>query len=559
MDSINTCTIETEDGLVCGYIDTNNKNKYYKFKSIPYARPPVGLLRFRPPLPVTPWTGKMDCTQDSPFAFSYNSMLKEILGSEDCLYIELSTPNIKPDKLLPVMFWIGTYIFSVSIDEYLDPSLLNDQGVVFVRCGFRLGPFGFLSINDFSAPGNCGLKDIVMALKWVQKNIAKFGGDPNNVTIFGSSSGGSAVHLLMLSPMAKGLFHKAISQSSTAFNNWSLGQNPTQQALELTEMLGITKSNNIEVIEELRSVPAEDIMHAFVEMESKLSLLDTRDIFNTSFKPCIEDDYEGVPAFLTKSPMAIIKSGNFNKVPLLIGSNNIEANILEYIKSNFYDEFEKYNENVSLLVPRSLSLHDTKVSKNIGQKLLKFYLADEDKLTENNKSQYLQLISDYYFLYYVNKTVRAHAEFASECPVFYYIFNCPSDWTVPEDLQFLTGLCHSSELPFIFKIKSPDASEAAKTSSKGSRESILTRQRVVKMWTNFARCGNPTPDEDDPLLEIKWDPVENKDKLNYLSIGTELTKGRNPFRERMNFWEEIHTENSLLRMLVHFTNKGISC
>lgn len=396
----------------------------------------------------------------------------------------MSTPNIIPDQPLPVMFWIGTYIFSTTIDDLLDPSLLNEHGVVFVRCGFRLGPFGFLSINEFSAPGNCGLKDIVSALKWVQRNIDKFGGDPNNVTIFGSSSGGSAVHLLMLSPMASGLFHKAIAQSSTAFNNWSLDKNPAQHVIELSAKLGIGKLHDIEMIEELRCIPAEDIMYAFAELENSLILLDSREIFNCSFKPCIEEDLEGLPAFLTKSPMAIVKSGNFNKVPLIIGSNNIEGSVIEHIQKDFYNDFNRYNENVSLLVPRSLSLHDTKVSQNIGHKLLKFYLGDNEKLTENTKSQYLQLISDYYFLYYVNKTVRLHSEFAPECPIYYYIVNCPSDWTMPTNLKFLSGLCHSSELPFIFRINLPDTQ-----TSKGSHESKITRQRVVKMWTNFARCG----------------------------------------------------------------------
>ncbi|KAL0882445.1 hypothetical protein ABMA27_000925 [Loxostege sticticalis] len=553
MTSNETCIIQTTDGDVCGYIDKNEKGTcYYKFKKIPYAKPPLGQLRFQPPSPVARWEGVIDCTQDAPLPYNYEFNDVKMCGSEDCLYIELSTPNIKPDKPLPVMFWIGTYKFVYTIDNHLDPSLLNDNEVVFVRCGFRLGPFGFLSINEFSAPGNCGLKDIVMALKWVQKNIERFGGDPNNVTIFGSSSGGSAVHLLMLSPMATGLFHKAIIQSASAFNHWALTRNPSQHVMELCEIMGIAASHENEIIEKLRSACADDIMAAFIALERKLYMLDRRELYESCFKPCIEIDFEGLPAFLTKSPMAILKSGNYNKVPLIIGSNNIEAAALEHLQFiDFYEDLEKYNDNVGQLVPRSLSLvQDTNMTKIIGNKLLTFYRGDEDLLT---KTQYVHLISDYYFLYFVNKTVRLHKEFAPECPVYYYIVNCPSDFTVPKELAYLNGFGHSTELMFLFKINSPDIKK-----NNGSPESIITRQRVIKMWTNFAKYGNPTPDENDPLLQIEWDPVENQDKLNYLSIDTELTKGRNPFQKRMEFWEELHKDNVLLRMMVYFSDKGLS-
>lgn len=401
--------------------------------------------------------------------------------SEDCLYIEVSTPNMQPEKPMPVMFWIGGYAYSYIIDNILDPSVINNQKVVFVRCGFRMGPFGFLSINDYTAPGNCGLKDIVMALKWVQKNIRVFGGDPNNVTIFGTSSGGAIVHLMMLSPMATGLFHKAIIQSASALNNWSLAKNPAQPVLELANELGIKKSSKVEVVEELRSISATDIMKAFHRMALEADKASNNDIIDAIFKPCIEIDYEGQPAFITKSPPLIMKSGNFNKVPLIIGSNNIEGEVLQYMIKDFYADYEKYNENVSLLVPRSLARED-KLSISIGHQLLKFYLGGDEHLRADTRTQYLQLISDYYFSYYVNKTVRLHSQFAPESPIYYYIINHAGEWTVPKDLDFLNSVGHCAELPFVFRIKKPDV-------CKGSRDSVMTRNRVVKMWTNFAKTG----------------------------------------------------------------------
>lgn len=152
------------------------------------------------------------------------------------------------------------------LDNICDETLINAQDIVFVKCGHRLGPFGFLSINEFIAPGNIGLKDIVMALEWVQKNISNFGGDPSNVTLFGGSTGASSVHLMILSPMASGLFHKAIIQSSTALNRWSLAKNPVQNTLDFAKYMGINKTDKIEIVEELKNLSASTIMENYVEL-----------------------------------------------------------------------------------------------------------------------------------------------------------------------------------------------------------------------------------------------------------------------------------------------------
>lgn len=406
-------------------------------------------------------------------------MRDTILGSEDCLYIELSTPNIKPDKPIPVMFWIGGYGYACVMDHIFDATLINDQNIVYVRCGYRMGPFGFLSINDYAAPGNCGLKDIVMALKWVKNNISDFGGDPNNVTIFGSSSGGSIVNFMMLSPMATGLFHKAIIQSASVLNNWSLAKNPSLAVIELAKLLGIEKTCKEEIVEELRSISAMDITIAFQNFKIGTGEGADSDLIDSVFKPCIELDLEGQPAFLTKSPILLLKSGNFNKVPCIIGSNNIEGAVFQYVVENFYSNFEKLNENVRLLVPKELARKD-KLSESIGHQLLKFYLDGEEHLRADTRTQYLQLISDYYFLYYVNKTVRLLC--TAGCPIYYYILNYAGEWSVPEKLKFFNSAGHCAELPFMFRIKMPDV-------CKGSRDSVKTRKRVIKMWTNFAKTG----------------------------------------------------------------------
>ncbi|XP_064071505.1 juvenile hormone esterase-like [Vanessa tameamea] len=542
------CIVETKDGPICGYIDRREEGTYYKFKRIPYAKPPLHNLRFMPPTLGKPWTNVLDCTQDAPVPLSIN-LDEVIVGSEDCLYIEVSSPNIKPKKLMPVMFWIGSFNYVYYCDEVFDPTLINNQEIVFVRCGFRLGPMGFLSINEFNAPGNIGLKDIVMALKWVQNNISIFGGDPNNVTLFGSSTGGSTVHFMILSPMTTGLFHKAIIQSSTALNRWSLQKNPTLAVTGLAKELGITKTDKIEIVEELKTIPAIYIM----EGNLKLSMPMDGDVtFDSLFKPCIEKEFEGQPVFLSRTPSIILKSGNFNKVPIIFGSNNTEAAVLQHFHHDFYEDYEKFNQDISLLVPKYLAL-DADLTKKIGHKLLNFYFEGTESLNEHTRAQYLQLLSDFNFLFYVNKTVQMHSQIAPECPIYYYIVNYAGEWCVPKELSFLNSIGHSGELPYLFRIRRPGMPIC-----KGSRDSVKTRNRVIKMWTNFATHGNPTPDDNDPLLQITWDPVANEHTLNYLSIGLELTKGRNPFHERMQFWEELHREHIFLRTLVYFNDIGVS-
>lgn len=402
-------------------------------------------------------------------------------GQEDCLYLEITTPNVKPTKPLPIMFWMPSYGFAFLLEEIYDPTLLNDQGVIFVRCNARVGPFGFLSINDISAPGNAGLKDLVMGLKWIQRNISCFGGDPDNVTIFGSSSGGSMVHFMLLSPMATGLFHKAIIQSGSALNNWSIEKHPTTHVLTLANKMGISSTCLVTIVEELKVRSKDDIMAAFFEITNDHFKGDGTYI-DAVLKPCIEQEFEGQQAFISKTPMSIIKSRNFNKVPLIIGSNNDEALVLDYIKIDYYD-YKKINENVKLLVPRPIA-RDDNLANVIGQKLLKFYLGGEEFLSEDTKNQYLQLISDYYFLYYVNTTVKLHATYAPECPIYYYVMSYSGEWILPEDLIFFNCVGHHGEIPFIFQITIPGSPPC-----KGSRDSVKTRSRVVRMWTNFAKYG----------------------------------------------------------------------
>ncbi|XP_069596017.1 para-nitrobenzyl esterase-like isoform X1 [Ranitomeya imitator] len=214
--------------ISCGKVRGQHCDKVYMFKGIPYASPPSGSLRWRPPKEPTCWNDTLDATEFSSMCAQVRPLSEkgEVMGSEDCLYVNVWTPSLDPDANLPVMVWIhGGYLL---IGSGFEPGYCpNDDlaqwsQIVHVSFNYRLNAFGFMTLETLregsatNSSGNYGFMDQIAALKWVQKNIQSFGGDPNKVTIYGQSSGGTSVWTLMVSPLAKGLFHRAIDISGSS-------------------------------------------------------------------------------------------------------------------------------------------------------------------------------------------------------------------------------------------------------------------------------------------------------------------------------------------------------
>ena len=232
--------VNTADGPVRGgWRPAQNGSRYKSFQGIPFAAPPVGALRFRAPEPAPAWQGELDASQDSEVQCTQYGFMSdgpaEVSGSEDCLYLSVYVPEGREGEQLPVMMWIFGGYFQAGGNQWwaygAAPWLQRD--VIIVQPNHRLGPFGFTSLGIEEAPGkawilfysvftsvelvyqgNQGLRDLVAALKWIKVNIAEFGGNPDQVTIFGESSGSWAVSYLCLSPHAAGLFHRAILQGA---------------------------------------------------------------------------------------------------------------------------------------------------------------------------------------------------------------------------------------------------------------------------------------------------------------------------------------------------------
>ncbi|WP_181109755.1 carboxylesterase/lipase family protein [Xanthomonas arboricola] len=306
--------VRTDHGLVRGQWQDDGSAV---FRAIPFAAPPLGALRWQPPQPAAAWSDVRDATQAATPcvqpALGWNNAMAS-RGTEDCLYVEVQTPTLQPAKPLPVFVWIhGGANVAGGADGHL-PTNLVAQDMLVVTLQYRLGVLGFLSLpelrdGDHQAAGNYALLDQIAALQWVRDNIAQFGGDPARVTIAGQSAGGQDVGLLMLSPLARGLFSAAIEQSGTA------GFGLPARSLEDNRALGVEIAKRAGIddpatrLAQLRALPVEQLIKAGQDVDV----------------PALDDDgYIWLQAVvdgrvLPRAPAALLADGAQAKVPLLIG------------------------------------------------------------------------------------------------------------------------------------------------------------------------------------------------------------------------------------------------
>ncbi len=256
--------VQISDGTLHGHALANGG---FCFAGIPFAAPPIGPLRFRPPQPVPPWTGVREAISSPPAPMQRLMQfpgLPTLETNEDCLYLNVWTPELSGQR--PVMVWIygGGFESGSGSPPLTDGEALMHRDIVFVSFNYRVGALGFLHLADLGGPAwasatNCGLLDQVAALQWVRKHIAAFGGDPNNVTVFGESAGGFSIGALLAMPAAAGLFDKAIMQSGATSRTFSR-EVATGIALDLLTRLGLSQP------EQLLSVPAERILEVQLEV-----------------------------------------------------------------------------------------------------------------------------------------------------------------------------------------------------------------------------------------------------------------------------------------------------
>jgi para-nitrobenzyl esterase len=444
-----------------GVVEGKQAGSLRVFLGIPYAAPPVGDLRWKPPVLPAKWAGVRKATKFGSHCMQgpiYGDMtFRDSGGSEDCLSLNVWTPAKTPDAKLPVMVWIygGGFVAGTTSEARQDGEHLAQQGVVVVSMNYRLGVFGFLvhpelaKESGHNSAGNYGLLDQLAALQWVHHNIAAFGGDPANVTIFGESAGSFSVSALMASPLAKGLFQKAIGESGAAFFSTGLPFNPLSVREEEDSKL-VGSTFGVHTLAELRALPAQKLLDAFGKPGPTAF----------SFGP----DVDGY--FLPESVPAIFAAGKQNDVPLLAGWNRDEGS---------------YEIVFSPQKPTVESMKAT-AQKEFGaqaEEFLRLYPADTNAQAQRSM---LDFAGDRFIAWATWRWLEAQSTTGKQ-PVYRYRFDLapPADPKGPQQL----GAFHSAEIQYVFgQLDSEAHVDWRPQDRKLSAE-------MQKYWANFARSGDP--------------------------------------------------------------------
>jgi para-nitrobenzyl esterase len=493
--------LRTADGVLEGVVSPDGKVR--TFKGIPYAAPPVGPLRWKAPQPVTPWTGVRKATDYPPRAMQgriFDDMVFYDAGpSEDCLYLNLWMPENHPEaKLLPVMVWIhgGGFVAGSTSEPRQDAGNLSKKGVMVVSLNYRLGVFGFFAHPELTkesghnASGNYGLLDQVAALKWIKQNIATFGGDPDNVTIFGESAGSHSVSALMASPLARGLFRRAIGESG-AFFGTTLPLKPRVEA----EKAGVKFAESAlgtASLEALRAMPAQKVLDA--------ALKQSREYFTP--------DIDGY--FLPTDCLSIYAAGKQSHVPLLAGWNKDER------------DFKSFFTNDAPTVANYVARAKAQFGGN-AEAFLKLYPAATDAQAKRAGQD---LAGDQFVAYATWKWLKMQLK-TGESPVFRYEFD--QTLPLPADAKLGTEptVPHSSEIEFVFRV----------LSSKHlpwRSEDYAVSELLSSYWTNFAKTGDPNGPGLPP-----WLAYNSRDGCQVMHIGANPGSAPDQHRGRYEFLDHL--------------------
>ncbi|KFU96015.1 Fatty acyl-CoA hydrolase precursor, medium chain, partial [Chaetura pelagica] len=479
------------------------------FLGIPFAKAPIGSLRFSPPEPPEPWNGVRDTTSYPPICPQDLSLLKTaeknfkekhlpFQTSEDCLYLNVYSPagSSKKDKL-PVMVWIhgGNFIFGGAA-RYDGSALSAYENIVVVVIQYRLGLLGFFNTGDEHARGNLGFLDQVAALQWIQEHIEHFGGDPSSVTLFGVSAGSCSVFAHVLSPLSKGLFHKAISESGILIPS-EKDLRATSDLKKIASIFKCDMSSSLSLINCLRNQEANDLV-----FKSPVVI------------PLVLD---GV--FLHKSPEEILAGKEFNAVPYMIGVTNSEFgwNIRSTSKIPGLKEIgdkKSITSVIELLLPMLL------IPSEVLPVVVDEYLGNTDDPAEL-RDRFLDLLGDAGIVMPSIKVLDYHRE--SGAPAYFFEFqHRPTSYrdNKPEYVK----ADHGDEVGFVFggPFLAGEVTEEEKNLSR----------TLMKYWANFARNGNPNGEG---LAD--W-PSYNLNE-EYLQINLQQKKGRKLKEKKVDFWRKV--------------------
>ncbi|KAF6123586.1 carboxyl ester lipase [Phyllostomus discolor] len=501
-------TVYTEGGFVQG---VNKKLGLFGssvdvFKGIPFAATPKPLEN---PQQHPGWQGTLKAKNFKKRCLQATITQDNTYGSEDCLYLNIWVPQGKKEvsRDLPVMIWIygGAFLMGSGqganfLSNYLyDGEEIATRGnVIVVTFNYRVGPLGFLSTGDSNLPGNYGLRDQHMAIAWVKRNIVAFGGDPNNITIFGESAGGASVSLQILSPYNKGLIRRAISQSGVALAPWSIQKNPLFWAQTIAKKVGCPVDDTARMAKCLKVTDPRALTMAY---KMPLAGMEYPMVYYLGFLPVVDGD------FLPDHPVNLF--ANAADIDYIAGTNDMDGHIFATVDMPAIDKNKQTVTDEDFF--KLVSGLTIRKGQRGASSTFDFYTEPwaRDASQEAKKKTVVDLETDILFLIPTKVTLAQHRANAKSAKTYSYLFSQPSRMPI---YPSWVGADHADDIQYVFgkPFSTPLGYRAQhRTISKA----------MIAYWTNFARTGDPNMGN--LAVPTHWDPytLENG---NYLEINKEI-------------------------------------